>query len=121
MRVNKKNLLRTACFLLALGTLGAGLRCMKGCDTTPGKEGVVKAHIVNVATNDLAQVMVFAEDEGKNSMVFVKNFYREGQAREKISADMQGYFKKIEPYRGRTVTIRYHRDGVGDNIIDGIQ
>jgi hypothetical protein len=121
MRVNKKIFFRTACFILALGMLGTGLRCMKGCDTKPGKEGVLKARVVNVATNDLAQVMVFAEGADKTEMVFVKNFFREGQPREKISADMQAYFKEIEPLRGRTVTIRYHRDGVGDNIIDGIK
>lgn len=121
MRVNQKMYLRAACVLLALGVLGTGLRCMKGCETKPGKEGVAKARVVNVATNDLAQVMVFAEGADKTEMVFVKNFFREGRPREKITTDMQAYFKKIEPLRGRTVTIRYHRDGVGDNIIDGIE
>jgi hypothetical protein len=94
---------------------------MKGCDTGPSKEGVIKARIVNIATNDLGQVMVFTEDAQKNTMVFVKNYYVEDRSADTISADMQAYFKKIEPFRGRTVTIHYRRDAVSDNIIDGIE
>lgn len=121
MRVNNKMYIRAAFLLLTLGALGTGLRCMKGCDTGPGREGVVKARVVNVATNDLAQVMVFAEKNDKTEMVFVRNFYREGRDRAKISADMQAYHNKIAPLRGRTVTIRYRRDAVGDNIIENIE
>ncbi len=121
MRVNNKIYVPTVCLLLALGALGGGLRCMKGCDTGPSKEGALKARVVNVATNDLAQVMVFAEKNDKTEMVFVRNFYREGRDRAKISADMQAYYNKVAAFRGRTVTIRYHRDAVGDNIIENIE
>lgn len=120
MIVNNKNGIFVFCLLLALGALG-GLRCMKGCDTGQPARGIFKARIVEIATNDLGQVMVFAEDAGKREMVFVKNFYSEGANSAKISADMQAYYNKIAHFRGRAASIRYHSDAVGDNIIDGIE
>jgi hypothetical protein len=93
---------------------------MKGCDTGPSKEERLKRASSRRDQRPGAG-MVFAEKNDKTRMVFVRNFYREGRDRAKISADMQAYYNKVAAFRGRTVTIRYHRDAVGDNIIDGIE
>ncbi len=100
------------CLILAAG-------CMR--DGNVAGEKLSKVKIVDVAPNDLGQVMVFAEDRDGRRMVFVKNFYESGKDSPRMKAEMTAYMSGLEKYRGKKASIRHRKDKIGDLIIKEIK
>jgi hypothetical protein len=117
MRVKKKNIYRRPAALAAAMVLAAG--CMCTCNTTGTGEMEARVKIVDIAPNDLGQVMVFADDGKGNSPAFVRSFYEPEKDQKTVIAEMRKYIAGIEKLRGRDVTVRYRKDSIGNlEIVD---
>lgn len=104
-------------YLAAASLLIAGV-CMAGlaCTGWSGKQsGTIKAkvRIVDIAPNDLGQVMIFGESDGVRS-VFIKNFYQQDKKKGTINAEIRKYVDSLQKLRGREVTITFRKDKIGD-------
>ena len=117
MRVKKKITipLLAAVFLAVL--LSGGCRPGTWGTSTLSKDVV----ITDIAANDLGQAMVFSEDKDGGRAVFIKNFYDQNKSQTAIRLEISEYIKQIEKYRGRSATVRYYKDEVGDLVVVDIR
>lgn len=97
---------------------------MVSCSGWSGSQSKVKKNvnnetkvtIIDIAENDLGQVLIFGESENGSS-VFMKNFYKAGKSPKAIHTESQKYVKSILRLKGKNVTIRYRKNNMGDQEI----
>lgn len=73
--------------------------------------------VVDIAPNDLGQVMVFALDAEGNRTVFVKNFYSSLKSRAAIREAQYRCRVGLLRYKGRRVRITWYRNEPGDRVL----
>ncbi|MCU0846407.1 MAG: hypothetical protein MUD12_00805 [Spirochaetes bacterium] len=76
---------------------------------------------MQVAPNDLAQVMVFTVDSDNKEILFIRDFYEKNQNRALLKKEMNQYLDRLEKLVGREMTITYSRNSTGSLVILNIK
>ncbi len=96
----------------------AGICIMTGfCNCKSGSQSGIRearVKIMDIAPNDLGQVMIFTGDDAGNRLVFVKSFYQPEKNREAIHEQIKKYMNGLERFKGQDVTVVYRKDAIGD-------
>ena len=97
---------------------------LSACDK-PKKQaeiGSIKmTQVVEVTANDLAQVLLFTQDESERMIIFKKNFFDEKKDKKQITKEINTYKTQLEQYKGKAVIIQYHENQIGDKIFTSIE
>lgn len=85
------------------------------------KTGSARVKIIQVAPNDLAQVMVFTVDSDNQKILFIRDFYDKNKNRALLKKEINQYLDRLEKLIGRESTITYRRNNAGNLEIQSIK
>ncbi len=82
----------------------------------PGHTQSTVVSIKNITSNDLAQVLIFTEDDEKE-ILFKKDFYSRYKSRREIRSEITEYIARIKRYKNKKVKIIYYKNNMGDLVV----